>query len=219
MDKFIKAITSVAPFLAPYPPWVKGAFALWILATAFLLIGLVLGRPSASDTTGGLRVSSDTAGTSGPERPPSGTDSQPLTQRPDQEELWLIIDGVDFFAAKPGIQIRLTADVNGTQFVYPGRAGVQWLEVGPGMASQVFRLPPTDRRYVVRFEAVVRIPATDAQPQIDGELKSVNERIIDIGTDLPYAGRYVLHTFDPVHMARGANAEAEVRFRISDVPR
>jgi hypothetical protein len=219
MDKLIKAISSVAPFLAPYPPWVKGAFALWILATAFLLIGLVLGRPSSSDTANGLRTSSDTTGTSEPAGPSSDANSQPAAQRVQQEVLWLIIDRVEFFAAKPGVQIRLTADVNGTQFIYPSRAGIQWLEVGPSMAAQAFRLPPTDRRYAVRFEALVRIPATDTQPQINGELKSVNEQIIDIATDLPYAGRYILHTFDPVHMARSANAEAEVRFRISDAPR
>ena len=219
MDKLIKGISSVAPFLAPYPPWVKGAFALWILATAFLLIGLVLGRPSSSDTPSTLLTSSDTAGTSEPAKPSSDTDTQSVAGRAQQEELWLTIDRVEFFAAKPGVQIRLTADVNGTQFTYPSRAGVQWLEVGPTMAGQVFRLPPTDRRYVVRFEALVRIPATDTQPEIDGELKSVNEQIIDVTTDLPYSGRYVLHTFDPVHRARSASAEAEVRFRISDAPR
>jgi hypothetical protein len=223
MDKLIKAISSAAPFLAPYPLWVKGSFVLWVLATAVLLIGLVLGKPESSAPVAAENPASTpdpmTPGAGEPAAAPEVTGGRLVPQPPQARDNWLVIEGVEFFAAKPGAQIRLTADVNGTRFTYPSNAGVEWLEVGPGMASQVFPLPPADRRYVVRFEALVRVPASDQQPQIDGELRSVNEHIVDSRSELPHSGRYILHTFDPVHRARSASAEAQVRYRISDRPR
>jgi len=43
---FIASLTSLIPFLQPYPAWVKGIFAGWILFTAFVLICLLFFRPS-----------------------------------------------------------------------------------------------------------------------------------------------------------------------------
>ena len=130
----------------------------------------------------------------------------------------MVIDGLEFFSALDGAQVRVVANVNGTEFVYPSRAGVKWLEVGPSMSSQVFRLPPARERYIIRFEAMVRVPARGGAPERRGQLKSVREDVVDIAKGIPFSGRYVLHTFDPVHMARGARADAELMYRITHDP-
>jgi hypothetical protein len=141
-----------------------------------------------------------------PEPIPSGT-----------KEVWLIIDGLEFFSAFEHTEVQVLANVNGTEFIYPSRGGVEWLEVGPSMSPQVFRLPPARDRYVVRFEAKVRV-GEGGSPEIRGELKSVTEHVIDVATDIPFTGRYILHTFDPIHRSRSARAEAELLYRITNDP-
>ena len=131
----------------------------------------------------------------------------------------MVIEGSEFFAARTGAQVRVMANVNGTEFIYPSRAGVEWLEIGPAMSAQVFRLPQTRERYIIRFEASVRVPAAPGEPETAGTLKSVKEDIVNIAEDIPFSGRYTLHTFDPVHMARSASAEAELLYRITTDPR
>jgi hypothetical protein len=131
---------------------------------------------------------------------------------------WLVIEGMEFFAALPGAQVRVTAYVNGTEYVYPSVGGVEWLEVGPGMSAQKFRLPPADDDYIVRFEAAVRVPQKGKKPQATGTLTSVAEDVVNVATDIPFSGRYILHTFDRVHMARSAQANAELVYRITYDP-
>jgi hypothetical protein len=131
---------------------------------------------------------------------------------------WLVVEGMEFFAARPGVQVRVTANVNGTEYVYPSVGGVEWLEVGPGMSAQKFRLPPESDEYIVRFEAAVRVPGKGKQRAVTGKLTSVTEDIVHVAGDIPYTGRYVLHTFDPVHMARSAQANAELSYRITYDP-
>jgi hypothetical protein len=131
---------------------------------------------------------------------------------------WLVIEGLEFFAALPGAQVRVTAYVNGSEYVYPSAGGVEWLEVGPAMSAQKFRLPPAADEYIVRFEAAVRVPRKGKKPQATGALTSVAEDVVNVATDIPFAGRYILHTFDPVHMARSAQANAELSYRITYDP-
>ncbi|MFN8470029.1 MAG: effector-associated domain EAD1-containing protein [Caldilineaceae bacterium] len=137
---------------------------------------------------------------------------------PAARKAWLVVEGMEFFAALPGAQVRVTANVNGTEYVYPSVGGVEWLEVGPGMSAQKFRLPPASDEYIVRFAADVRVPGKGKQRAITGKLTSVAEDIVHVAGDIPYAGRYVLHTFDPVHMARSADANAELSYRITYDP-
>jgi hypothetical protein len=204
MDNLIKWISTVAPFLAPYPVWVKGVFSGWLLLSAVLLIGLILARrPPHALNAGSANAASASV----------------LVTQTSGDDAWLLIDGLEFYAAKPGAQVQVKANVNGTQFTYPSVAGVTWLEVGPGMAGQTFHLPPTKSRYVLRFEATVRIPATRSQPEIIGHLRSVKEDFVDVTRDLPFNGRYVLHTFDPVAHSRSASAEASLVYRVMTSPR
>jgi hypothetical protein len=156
-----------------------------------LLVALVLAKPAAD-----------------PSPVPSG-----------QKDAWMVIEGMEFFAVKEGAQVRVVANVNGTEFSYPSKAGVEWLEIGPSMSAQVFRFPPTPDRYVIRFYVDVRVPQGRGSSWINGQLRSVNENIVAVPRDIPYSGRYVLHTFDPVHRARRAQAEAELKYRITFDPR
>jgi hypothetical protein len=133
-------------------------------------------------------------------------------------QLWLVIERLEFFSAKPGAQVRVVADINGTEYIYPSLEGVEWVEVGPSMSSQVFKLPPVPDQYIVRFGADVRVPASGSEPEILGKLTSVKEDIVNITSNLPYQGHYVLHTFDPVHSTRSANAEAQLIYRITPDP-
>ena len=93
----IKGLLAIAPFLAPYLPWVKFVFVGWVGLTAVLLVAMVLARPA-----------------SGPSPAPSG-----------QKDAWMVIEGMQFFAAKEGAQVRVVANVNGTEFTYPSKAGVE----------------------------------------------------------------------------------------------
>ncbi|MHC4065330.1 MAG: hypothetical protein ACYSUI_12660 [Planctomycetota bacterium] len=130
----------------------------------------------------------------------------------------MIIERLEFFAAAPGAQVQITATVNETDYLYPSREGVEWLEVGPSMASQRFRLPPTSERYEISFKADVRVPGSSPGSWQTGQLTSVDQDIIQIPARLPHDGRFVLHTFDPVHRARSASANAQVIYRITDDP-
>jgi len=134
-------------------------------------------------------------------------------------DVWMIIEGLEFFSARDGAQVRVLANVNGTEFIYPSLAGVEWLQVGPSMSAQIFRLPPANDRYIIRFEASVQVPARHGQPATEGKLTSVKQDVVSITTGIPFTGRYVLHTFDPIHRARSADANAELRYRITHEPK
>ncbi|WP_339137519.1 MAG: hypothetical protein WGN25_05560 [Candidatus Electrothrix sp. GW3-4] len=200
MEKLMKFISDFAPFIASYPGFVKVLFILWVFISAALFVSLILARssnpPAKEVATGNSKRSAASA-----------------------RDVWMIIEGLEFFAARPGAQVRVTANVNGTNFLYPSVGGIEWLEVGPSMSSQVYHLPPTRERYLVRFEAEVRIPARAGKEEILGKLTSVKEDIIAAQGDIPFSGKYILHTFDPVHMARGAEARAMLLYRLTYDPK
>jgi len=192
MDKYFKWIGDAAPFFAPYPAFVKLLFIAWLFIGVALVASLILAAPSREDK-GGLQTAEGL------------------------RDIWLVIEGMEFFSAKPGAQVRVTANVNGTEFTYPSVGAVEWLEVGPGMSSQSFHLPPARDKIIVRFQADVRVPSDD-QDWISGQLISVNEKIINVDDPLPISDKYVLHTFDPVHNARGANAAATLSYKVTSDP-
>lgn len=47
MDAILKLFTSLIPFLAPYPGWVKVLATLWVVITALLLAGLLFTRSNS----------------------------------------------------------------------------------------------------------------------------------------------------------------------------
>jgi hypothetical protein len=134
-------------------------------------------------------------------------------------DVWMVIEGLEFFSTLPGAQVRVVANVNGTEFIYPSVGGVEWLEVGPSMSSQVFHLLPAQERYIVRFEAAIRVPAEAGRPGITGRLTSVKEAIVNVDSGFPFVDKYILHTFDPVHMSRGASAQAVLNYRLTCDPK
>ena len=198
MERLINWISALAPFLQPYPWFVKLLFVAWVGLSATLLVALILARPA--DT-------------------PATSTQQGTNLNAANKELWMVIDGLQFYAARDGAQVRVVANVNGTEFIYPSRGGVEWLEVGPSMSAQVFPLPPARDRYVIRFEADVRVPAANGRPEIKGKLTSVKEDIVNVTDGIPFSGRYILHTFDPVHKSRSANANAQLLYRITYDPK
>ena len=46
IERIVGAVAALAPFLAPYPVWVKGLFAVWVVLAAALAVALVLARPT-----------------------------------------------------------------------------------------------------------------------------------------------------------------------------
>lgn len=197
MEKLIGAIGAAAPFLAPYPSFVKALVALWLVLTAALAAALLLAAPPKREGPATVADAPERAGSKG---------------------AWLVIEGLEFFAAAPGAQVRVTAHVNGVPFVYPSVGGVEWLEVGPGMSAQKFHLPPTREAYLIRFEAKARAPARSGEGWTEGALTSVDEHRVRAPQDLPHEGVYVLHTLDPIHRARSASAEATISYRVVETP-
>jgi hypothetical protein len=46
MKKILETITAIAPFLAPYPTWVKVLISIWVILSAVVMLSLILARPS-----------------------------------------------------------------------------------------------------------------------------------------------------------------------------
>jgi hypothetical protein len=128
VDQLTKGISSLAPFLEPYSSWVKVLFSLWVLLTAILLLSLILARPSRD----------------------KGSEQLPAVGDTRHDAVWLTIKRAELYGPLAGAEIRVTAKVNGTEFTYPTLEGVEWLGVGPQMASQQFRIPPATQ-YELQF--------------------------------------------------------------------
>jgi hypothetical protein len=126
------------------------------------------------------------------------------------QQVWLIILGVDVFGGDR-TEIQLTADINGTQFVYPTLAGVLWLEAGPTMAAQQFALPPpADYGYKLQFTMQMR--RSEFRKNVR-TLKSVESLFIN---RIPAEKIYNLHVVE--EGARAPGVGAVVRFRLSTDP-
>ena len=115
----------------------------------------------------------------------------------------LCITGVNLFPDTPKASVRVTAIVNGTEFVYPSLEGVQWLQVGPSMSPQCFRLPDSINGYQMRFEMTLK------DRQVTKQMKSTEV----VQADKPPLNRkYALHVVSS--MTRGADVSAEVLFTL-----
>lgn len=145
-------IGALAPFLAPYPMWVKGAFAAVIFSAAIFFVGLVVAptRPPATAEPG------------------SGANTQAA---------WLEVRGVNAFGGLVGAKAKVTVIVNGTPYHYPSSLpGVDRLEIGSDMAPQRFQIPFLDR-YDVRIEAEI-----DGMRFASVEEQSVDKQTVGIAT-------------------------------------
>lgn len=165
IEKITKAISALIPFLAAYPSWVRVLFSVWVLLSAVLLLALVLARL--------------------PGAPAASADAPPPADRqPSDEPLWLSIDGVGLFGELEGGKVKVTAKVNGLEYHYPSLEGIEWLEVGPTMSAQQFRLPRAREGYDIRFTMVVKK---------DDETVRMVSQSTDHFSTTPFRGRYRLH--------------------------
>jgi hypothetical protein len=164
LDSVIKWLQALIPFLAPYPVWVKYAFAAFVLSGAVFLIGLVVAARDAG------RPSSVVAARDG-DRPNSDS------------EAWLNIRGVDGYANE-GHGIQIVAEVDNIKYTYPSNTeGVKWLEISPTMASQAYQIPVGDT-HEVRFSGQLqngpplRSPTVQRVEQADS-VRTYNLYVVD----------------------------------------
>jgi len=129
MEKIIRTISALAPFLAAYPTWVKALFAAWIIIGAVLFVALVFGKQQSSSVT------------------------QARTNNSGSVETLLIVRGVRAYNLQfnEGVKVKVVANVNGNKFVYPSGTQAEWLEIGQNMSPQKFVLPPMKNGYDVKF--------------------------------------------------------------------
>jgi hypothetical protein len=85
MDTIIKWISNLAPFLSPYPLWIKIVFASWVGLSAVLIASLVLARPLDKTDTKQPILPQPIANQM------QGKSDVTHSAR-DQQEVWLIID-------------------------------------------------------------------------------------------------------------------------------
>jgi hypothetical protein len=192
-------ISKLTPFLAPYPSWVKILFSTWVILTAVFLIALVVSKPSSqtdANNDGNTNSSSNTLG-----------------QGAEGQRIWLIIEGVDLYGGGKG-RVKVTANVNGTKFVYPTLEGIEWIEVGPSMASQKFLLPVAEQ-YEISFSMKVQqghqIKVLEDDPIKD--LVSVDT--VNVSRDKAKSFKSQYNVYPIEGMIRGSNVMASIRFKLS----
>lgn len=81
----------------------------------------------------------------------------PTTATPigNNDRIFMRLKPIRLFSDDLSAEVRITAYVNGTEFVYPSIAGVRWMKVGPEMSETSFELPKSTE-YHIRFEMLMR---------------------------------------------------------------
>jgi hypothetical protein len=189
IETLTKWVGLLAPFMAPYPSWVKIAFSIFVLSGATWFIGLVVAAPTTQKVAE-------------PVTPQVAEAVNPPAAAPTA---WLTIKGVTIFGYTDDVYIRVTATVNDVEYTYPSLSGVKWLQVGPEMAPQTFQIPVRDT-YRIRFSAKLRDPIAESS-----DLASVEEQRITGKTNgvAVYDLRFVRW------QARSAAPSSQVRYTIS----
>ena len=193
LEDVTKWVATFAPFLAPYPGWVKSAFVICVLSGASCLIGLVVAAPRAKDAIPSKEVASSS--TSDATRP-----------YPPRDNVWLTILGVRAYGGASTKAIRVRFKVNGIEYTYPNAPGVKWQAFGfdQTTAQQSFRIPLSDS-YTVNFLA-----------ELEGGGEWLNAEDQHVKIDPTEVYRFSLH--DLTLMVRGSNQVAEVLYTIRDAP-
>ena len=186
MEKVIKTIETLAPFLAAYPLWVKALFSVLCMLGLILFLSLVLAKPPAPKSV----VATETA-----------------AKKPVPGESWLVIKGVRAYELQhaEGLAVRVIADVNGIEFVYPSGTQAKWLEIGPNMSPQKFRLPSSTTGYEVSFKMVTKYQGQETY-MISQWKESIKE--------LPFEGEYNLHDYHPASDTRSGTVSATVIYAL-----
>ena len=127
-------IEGILKLLESYPVWAKAALLFLVGGTAAVLI---FGKV-----------------------PPAPDPGPPSTMGP----VFLRIKGINLYPPDPTANIRVQINVNGTEWLFPNIAGVEWMKVGPDMSQKIVRLP-TATSYHLQFKMVFR--NTDVQASND----------------------------------------------------
>jgi hypothetical protein len=179
----MEAVDTIFKFITSYPAWAR---ILIVISLAVIVLTLTLVPRGTSDAK---------------------AKEASLMDKDDQA--WLIVDGVDLYDPYGEPQIKLHINVNGTKFVYPTLDGVEWLGVGPTMASQQFSLPgPGINGYEIQMQMYVKGKGGGTY-----DLRSVRKVFVQ---EVPFAGRYNLHTVNDG--SRDPGISASVRFHIGRNP-
>lgn len=175
------SLESMVNFASSYPIWARLIVCVCVLVA---LLTLVL-APRGSSVNA---AKSDTTG-----------------------ERWLVIEGVELFDGADDTLVKLTANVNGLSFLYPTLPGIEWMEVGPDMSPQQFKLPVSNSGYQVRFSMKARSGRDTKKREQD--FVSVNVAHVN---SFPFSGTYNLH-FAKAGV-RSAPIRATIKFRIATTP-
>jgi hypothetical protein len=135
---------------------------------------------------------------------PRTTTKAPGSITPKGGDILLKILGVTLFPQRPDTSVQVTAFVNETQFRYPSVAGVEWLEVGPNMVPQTFRLPQS-QNYELRFE--LRLKGREPS---ESE-RMVSQEVLSL-SGAPTSGQYNLYRRD--ENTHGVSVHAAVRYSV-----
>ncbi len=105
IETLTKWVGLLAPFMSPYPSWVKLVFSIFILSGAVWFIGLVVAAPKNTE----------------PVHPEHAEVVPPPPPEADAPTAWLTIKGVTIFGNLDDADayIRVTATVNDVAYVYP----------------------------------------------------------------------------------------------------
>jgi len=123
--------------------------------------------------------------------------------------VWLIVKGVELvLPLGESPRVKVTARVNGSEYVYPSLEGVEWMRVGPEMSAQRFRIPEAKSGYDVRFTMIV----DDGNERV--RMVSMNTNYID---QLPSSSGYSLYRVDD-EATRGASVVAVVKYELTRDP-
>jgi hypothetical protein len=185
MEKIIKTISDLAPFLASYPSWLKVLFSIWIFLGAVLFVGFVLAKQQSPST----------------DKQQSNNINNTIT-----EENKLIIRGVKAYEFQnESVKVKVIATVNGIKYVYPSGTKAEWLEIGKNMSAQSFILPPTKNSYDISFTMVTLHEGK--------EIEMISQWVESI-KNLPFNGEYELHAYHPASKTRSGNVSASILYEI-----
>jgi hypothetical protein len=174
--------SKVLPFLEPYPSWVKAIIAAWIMLSAVTAVALLVAYSPS----------------------PTSAESKKDAQKGTAAGVWLKIKRIELYRDR--VPVRVTANINGNTFVYPGVGGIKWVETGPDMSPGIFKLPASDQ-YQITFSM-----------ESDGGPSFVSQRTVIVEKNqIPHSATYAVHTITPSG-ARAAPISADITYELSRDP-
>jgi|GEM_PF-3767888 len=187
----METIVSVLKFISSYPLWAK---LLVLIGLGIVVVTLVFAP---------REVESDAPKPPKPLGPTKG------------DSIFMKIKAIQLFPTDPEAEVRVTAYVNGTEFVHPSVGGVQWMRVGPSMSEKIIPLPKADR-YEISFEMTFRSEkklsgGTKSLQVRSGFQKAKSQMVTPVST-LPFSEDYRLYLVNDG--SRAASVKAIIPYEI-----